>query len=142
VVFDRRLRTPAAARLFSTLDAGPVIIVTTAAAVGGHPERAQALTAAGATLLEGVGDLRQDLRALVPFEISTLLLEGGAVMHAAAWQAGVIDRVHVIVAPTALGEGGVRLFDGIDLKLSELIPVKVEMLGPDAWMEADVHGHR
>ena len=28
VVFDRRLRTPPAARLFSTLDAGPVIIVT------------------------------------------------------------------------------------------------------------------
>jgi len=142
VVFDRRLRTPATARLFSTLDAGPVIIVTTAAAVGGHPERARALKAAGATLIEGVGDLRQDLRALVPFEISTLLLEGGALMHAAAWQAGVIDRVHVIVAPTALGEGGVRLFDGIDLALSELIPVKVEMLGPDAWMEADVHGHR
>ena len=142
IVFDRRLRTPATARLFSTLDAGPVIIVTTAAAVGGHPERARALKAAGATLIEGVGDLRQDLRALVPFEISTLLLEGGALMHAAAWQAGVIDRVHVIVAPTALGEGGVRLFDGIDLALSELIPVKVEMLGPDAWMEADVHGHR
>ncbi|HUQ89034.1 MAG TPA: bifunctional diaminohydroxyphosphoribosylaminopyrimidine deaminase/5-amino-6-(5-phosphoribosylamino)uracil reductase RibD [Vicinamibacterales bacterium] len=142
VVFDRRLRTPATARLFSTLTAGPVIIVTTAAAVGGHPERAEALKAVGATLIEGVGDLRQDLCALVPFDISTLLLEGGAVMHAAAWQAGVVDRVHVIVAPTALGERGVRLFDGIDLALSELIPVKVEMLGPDAWMEADVHGHR
>jgi riboflavin biosynthesis pyrimidine reductase len=54
----------------------------------------------------------------------------------------VIDRVHVIVAPTALGESGVRFFDGIDVPLSELIPVRVEMLGPDAWMEADVHGHR
>ena len=43
VVFDRRLRTPATARLFSTLEAGPVIILTTAAATGGHPERAQAL---------------------------------------------------------------------------------------------------
>ena len=142
VVFDRRLRTPATARLLSTLDAGPVIILTTAAAVGGFPERAQSLKAAGATLIEGSGDLRADLRALVPFEISTLLLEGGAVMHAAAWTAAVIDRVHVIVAPTALGEGGVKFFDGIDVPLSELIPVRVEMLGPDAWMEADVHGHR
>jgi diaminohydroxyphosphoribosylaminopyrimidine deaminase/5-amino-6-(5-phosphoribosylamino)uracil reductase len=142
IVFDRRLRTPATARLFSTLDAGPVIILTTAAAAGGHPERVQALKAAGATLVEGAGELRTDLRALVPFEISTLLLEGGAVMHAAAWSAGVIDRVHVIVAPTALGEGGVKFFDGIDVPLSELIPVRVEMLGPDAWMEADVHGHR
>jgi diaminohydroxyphosphoribosylaminopyrimidine deaminase/5-amino-6-(5-phosphoribosylamino)uracil reductase len=142
VIFDRRLRTPATARIFSTLDAGPVIILTTAAAAGRHPDTARELTAAGATLIEGSGDLRADLRTLVPLDISTLLLEGGAGMHAAAWQAGVIDRVHVIVAPRELGEGGVKLFDGIDLPASALIPVNVEMLGPDAWMEADVHGHR
>ena len=142
VVFDRELRTPATARMFATLASGPVIIMTTSAATGRYPERTQALIAAGATIVEGSGDLRQDLRRLVRFDISTLLLEGGAVMHAAAWQAGVIDRVHVIVAPTALGEGGVKFFDGIDVPMSELIPVKVDRLGPDAWMEADVHGHR
>lgn len=142
VVFDRRLRTPATARLLSTLSAGPVIILTTAAAAGRHPERAEALRQAGATLIEGTGALADDLRALVPLSISTLLLEGGAVVHAAAWRAGLIDRVHVIVAPTALGEGGVKLFDGIDVPMSALIPVNVERLGPDAWMEADVHGHR
>ncbi|HEX6163921.1 MAG TPA: bifunctional diaminohydroxyphosphoribosylaminopyrimidine deaminase/5-amino-6-(5-phosphoribosylamino)uracil reductase RibD [Vicinamibacterales bacterium] len=142
VVFDRRLRTPATARLFSTLTAGPVIIMTTAAATSRYPERAHELTAAGATLIEGTGDLRRDLGLLLPFEISTLLLEGGAVLHAAAWQAKVIDRLHMIVAPTSVGDGGVKVFDGIDIPLSELIPVKVEMLGPDAWMEADVHGHR
>jgi diaminohydroxyphosphoribosylaminopyrimidine deaminase / 5-amino-6-(5-phosphoribosylamino)uracil reductase len=142
VVFDRRLRTPANARVFSTLDAGPVIIVTTAAAPSRNPQRASELKAAGATLVEGTGDLRRDLGLLLTFEISTLLLEGGAVLHAAAWQARVIDRVHLIVAPASLGEGGVRVFDGVDIPLSELIPVKVEKLGPDVWMEADVHGHR
>lgn len=142
VIFDRRLRTPATARVFSTLGAGPVIMMTTAAATGRHPDRAQELTAAGATLIEGSGDLAADLTALVRMNISTLLLEGGAVMHAAAWRAGLIDRVHVIVAPTALGEAGVKFFDGVDVPLSELLPVRVEMLGPDAWMEADVHGHR
>ena len=123
------------------MDAGPVIIVTTAAAPGRTPERAKELKAAGATLIEGTGDLRRDLELLLPFEISTLLLEGGAVLHAAAWHARVVDRVHLIVAPTSLGAAGVKVFDGIDIPLSELIPVKVEMLGPDAWMEADVHGH-
>ncbi len=93
-------------------------------------------------LVEGSGDLRADLRLLVDLEISTLLLEGGAVMHAAAWQAGVIDRLHVIVSPQALGAEGVQLFNGIELPASELVPVKVDMLGPDAWMEADVHRHR
>jgi diaminohydroxyphosphoribosylaminopyrimidine deaminase/5-amino-6-(5-phosphoribosylamino)uracil reductase len=142
VVFDRRLRTPPSARLLSTLSAGPVIILTTAAAAAAHPERAGALKRAGATLLEGSGILEEDLRALVSFDISALLLEGGAQMHAAAWRAGVIDRVHVVVAPTALGQGGVKFFDGIDLPMSALIPVTVEQLGPDRWMEADVHGHR
>jgi diaminohydroxyphosphoribosylaminopyrimidine deaminase/5-amino-6-(5-phosphoribosylamino)uracil reductase len=142
VVFDRRLRTPPTARLLSTLGAGPVIILTTAAAAAEHPERAGALKRAGATLIEGSRSLEEDLRALVPFDVSALLLEGGAEMHAAAWQAGVIDRVHVVVAPTALGQGGVKFFDGIEVPMSALIPVTVEQLGPDRWMEADVHGHR
>ena len=141
VVFDRRLRVSAQARLFSTLDAGPVIIMTTAAAIGRAPERAEALRRAGATLVEGAGTLPEDLRALVPFDISTLLIEGGAAIHAAAWRAGLIDRVHVIVTPKMLGEGGVQSFEGIVIPMSELVPIKVEQLGPDQWMEADVHGH-
>jgi diaminohydroxyphosphoribosylaminopyrimidine deaminase / 5-amino-6-(5-phosphoribosylamino)uracil reductase len=141
VIFDRRLRIPSTARVFSTLTAGPVIIVTTGDAVRKNPESARALISAGATLLEGAGDLQRDLRALLRFDISTLLLEGGAAMHAAAWRAGVIDRVHVIVAPAVLGEGGVKFFDGIDVPLSQLTPVRVDRLGPDTWMEADVHGH-
>jgi diaminohydroxyphosphoribosylaminopyrimidine deaminase/5-amino-6-(5-phosphoribosylamino)uracil reductase len=142
VIFDRRLRTPAAARVFSTRDRGPIIIVTTAAAIGRQPERAHSLEAAGATLFEGTGVLAADVRGLLSWDISTLLLEGGGAIHAAAWTAGVVDRVHVIVAPTVLGDRGVKFFDGLPVPLSQLIPVRVETLGPDAWMEADVHGHR
>ena len=71
-----------------------------------------------------------------------MVLEGGAVMHAAAWRSGLIDRVHLIVAPDALGDRGVKLFDGIDVPLSDLVPVRVDRIGPDTWMEADVYGHR
>jgi diaminohydroxyphosphoribosylaminopyrimidine deaminase/5-amino-6-(5-phosphoribosylamino)uracil reductase len=142
VIFDRRLRTPSTARIFSTLAAGPVIIVTTSAAPSRYPEQAAALTSAGAVLVEGSGEIRSDLRELVPFEISTLLLEGGAALHAAAWRAGVIDRVHIVVAPSTLGDGGVKAFDGMDVPMSELIPRRVDRLGPDTWMEADVHRHR
>ncbi len=142
VVFDRRLRTPPTARLFSTLDAGPVIIMTTAAAAARDRDRVAALEAGGATVVVGTGDLGIDVRALLAWDISTLLLEGGGVMHAAAWRAGIVDRVHVIVAPTVLGEQGARFFDGMPVPLSQLIPVRVETVGPDAWMESDVHGHR
>jgi diaminohydroxyphosphoribosylaminopyrimidine deaminase/5-amino-6-(5-phosphoribosylamino)uracil reductase len=142
VVFDRELRTPATARVFDTLDAGPVILMTTGAAASRYPEKTASLLTAGATVVQGSGDLRQDLRELVKFDISSLLLEGGAAMHAAAWRAGVIDRIHLVVAPTSLGDRGVKLFDGIDVPASALIPVRAEWLGPDEWMEADVHGHR
>ena len=142
VVFDRRLRVSPQARLFSTLEAGPVIILTTAAAAGSHPEKADALKRAGATLVEVPGNLQDDLRALLRFEISTLLLEGGAAIHAAAWRAGLIDRVHLIVTPKMLGEGGVPSFEGIVIPTSDLVPIRVEQLGPDQWMEADVHRHR
>jgi diaminohydroxyphosphoribosylaminopyrimidine deaminase / 5-amino-6-(5-phosphoribosylamino)uracil reductase len=142
VIFDRRLRTPATARLFSTRAAGPIIIVTTAAGIGRQPEHAHSLEVAGATLVAGTGDLAADVRGLLSWDISTLLLEGGGAIHAAAWTAGVVDRVHVIVAPTVLGDRGVKFFDGLPVPLSQLIPVRVETLGPDAWMEADVHGHR
>ena len=142
VIFDRRLRTPATARVFSTLASGPVIILTTGDAVAQDARAAASLRDAGAMLVEGTGDLLADLRALTGFEISTLLLEGGAAMHAAAWQAAVIDRLHVVVAATALGERGVPMFNGIEIPVSRLSPVRIDRLGPDMWMEADVHGHR
>ena len=141
VVFDRRLRVSPHAQLFSTLDAGPVIIVTTADAAGSQSEKVEALTRAGVTLVAGSGSLPDDLRALVRFDISTLLLEGGAALHAAAWRAGLIDRLHVIVTPKMLGEGGVPSFEGIVIPMSQLVPIRVEQLGPDRWMEADVYGH-
>ena len=51
VVFDSRLRTPPQARLLSTLDAGPVIIVSTRSRCERAPERVTALHAAGAEIL-------------------------------------------------------------------------------------------
>ena len=142
VVFDRRLRMPVGARILGTIEAGPILVMTTGAAVARNPERAAALRSAGAIVIEGQGDLGEDLRALAARDISTLLLEGGAALHAAAWRAGLVDRLHVVVAPTVLGEPGVRFFDGVPVPMSELVPYRVDTLGPDMWMEADVYGHR
>ena len=48
VVFDRQLRTPPSARLFSTLASGPVIISSTEAACADNPGKVRALAAVGA----------------------------------------------------------------------------------------------
>ena len=55
-----------------------------------------------------------------------------------AWQ--LIDAAGL--GPTALGERGVPMFNGIEIPVSRLSPVRIDRLGPDMWMEADVHGHR
>ena len=116
VIFDRRRRTPASARVFSTIKAGPVLVV------GSRGE-----------------DLQSVLRRLASEGVQSLLLEGGAQIHAAAWDAGLVDYVQLFVAPVALGPAGVPLFGGRPWSMSSLIDPKVELLGPDTLIEGYVH---
>ncbi len=140
LVFDRRLRTPPAARLFSTLDRGPVIIVTSADGIGADPARARALEAAGASLLVTSGDLTDALGRVRQRGVSTLLVEGGAGLHGALWDAGLVDSLHLAIAPVVLGDRGVPLMSGRPFPYAALELVRVEPRGNDTWIEADVHG--
>jgi diaminohydroxyphosphoribosylaminopyrimidine deaminase/5-amino-6-(5-phosphoribosylamino)uracil reductase len=116
VIFDRRRRTPSTARVFSTLADGPVLVV-------GSPGE----------------DLKSILRQLAREGIQSVLLEGGARVHAAAWDEDVVDYVQLYVTPVALGPEGVPLFGGRPWSLSSLIEPKVEVLGPDTLIEGYVH---
>jgi diaminohydroxyphosphoribosylaminopyrimidine deaminase / 5-amino-6-(5-phosphoribosylamino)uracil reductase len=138
VVFDRRLRTPPGARLFSTLADGPVIIVTSPEALAAAPPSRLALDKAGA-VVRPAADLRSGLAALLDWDVSTLLVEGGARLHAAFWEAGLVDRVHLLVAPIMLGAKAIPLFDGYRVPSSELDILTAEPRGADVWIEADVH---
>jgi diaminohydroxyphosphoribosylaminopyrimidine deaminase/5-amino-6-(5-phosphoribosylamino)uracil reductase len=140
VVFDRRLRTPPHARLFSTLSAGPVIILTTRDAAATKAPARSALEGAGANVitLDETG-LRHALRVLSALDVQSVLLEGGAAIHAAAWNEGVVDYVQLYVTPLALGVAGVPLFNGRPWPLSSLIDPRVEVLGPDTVIEGYVH---
>jgi diaminohydroxyphosphoribosylaminopyrimidine deaminase / 5-amino-6-(5-phosphoribosylamino)uracil reductase len=140
VVFDRRLRTTPHARLFSTLDAGPVIILTDRSIFDTCPGRLAELEGAGA-IVRAADTLAGALTLLLDWDISTLLVEGGAQLHAAFLEAGLTDRVHLIVSPQIIGDG-VRLFGGAAVGLSALERMTVEARGADTWIEADVHRHR
>ncbi|MCA1563615.1 MAG: bifunctional diaminohydroxyphosphoribosylaminopyrimidine deaminase/5-amino-6-(5-phosphoribosylamino)uracil reductase RibD, partial [Acidobacteria bacterium] len=97
VIFDTRLRTPPSARLLSTLAAGPVIIMSTRAAIGMAQERADALIAAGAIIAPlDSPELTDALERLAARGIASLLVEGGATLHAAFCRARLVDRVQVI----------------------------------------------
>lgn len=139
VVFDRRLRTPPSARLLSTGAAGPVIIMTTVQSAGSAGRAA--LEARGAQIVATDGSVRAALERLAAREISSVLLEGGATLFAAAWDEGVVDQVRLYVAPHVLG-GGVRFLEGRSFRAAALEEVRVEALGPDVMIEGYVHGAR
>jgi diaminohydroxyphosphoribosylaminopyrimidine deaminase/5-amino-6-(5-phosphoribosylamino)uracil reductase len=141
VVFDRRLRTPATARVLATLTAGPVIILTTRQAMQNHAARVDALERAGATVVGAAEEgLVPALRELALRDIQSLLIEGGAALHAAVWDAGVVDYVQMYVAPTALGPNGVPMMGGRDFTTAALVERRVDLLGPDVLIEGYVHG--
>lgn len=140
VLFDRRLRTPASARVLSTLDAGPVIIITTPETLGREPDRVRRLEQAGALIqpING-GSLRAALSRLAELQITSLLLEGGPTLQRAAWVGGLVDVVQLYVAPITIGPGGVPWLDAQTVSVAELAERRVVRCGRDMFMEGYVH---
>jgi diaminohydroxyphosphoribosylaminopyrimidine deaminase / 5-amino-6-(5-phosphoribosylamino)uracil reductase len=140
VVFDRRLRTPPEARLLTTRSLGPVIIMTTEAAAAAARGRTAALEAAGAQVVRlPEASVPLALGWLAAAEVQSLLLEGGGMLHAAAWDAGMIDQVLLLVAPRVLGPDGVPLFGGRVPATVALHDRRVEPCGRDVLIQGNVH---
>jgi diaminohydroxyphosphoribosylaminopyrimidine deaminase / 5-amino-6-(5-phosphoribosylamino)uracil reductase len=139
VIFDRQLHTPPDARVLSTLAAGPVIIMTTAASADRTDVRTR-LEARGAEVVVTDGTVKAALHTLASRGITSLLLEGGARMHVAAWDEGVVDFVRLYVTPHVIGAGGVRFLAGRRLPPAMLAERRIEPLGPDVLIEGYVHG--
>jgi len=140
VVFDRRLRTPPGARLFGTVSAGPIIVLTAATSGRDSGGSADELRRAGARI-EALEDMSVGaaLRRLGELGVTSVLLEGGAALSAAVWDAGMIDRVRLYIAPVPLGPAGVPLLDGRPLATADLLDRRVEPCGNDVLIEGDVH---
>ncbi|HZW72806.1 MAG TPA: bifunctional diaminohydroxyphosphoribosylaminopyrimidine deaminase/5-amino-6-(5-phosphoribosylamino)uracil reductase RibD, partial [Caldimonas sp.] len=142
VVFDRRLRTPPAAKVLSTRDAGPVIIVTTAD-VAACAELRTPLQDAGADVaVARDGTFRAALEQLARRDIGSLLLEGGAEVIASAWDEGLVDCVSLYVTPHVMGQDGVPLLPGREGVSAALADRIVQTLGPDVLIEGYVHRTR
>jgi diaminohydroxyphosphoribosylaminopyrimidine deaminase/5-amino-6-(5-phosphoribosylamino)uracil reductase len=139
VVFDRRLRTPPSARLLSTLTAGPVIIVTTAAGAEAQAARARELEAAGAEILIADEGISFALEALARRGVQSLVVEGGPLLHAAVWRAGLVDRVRVWITPLALGADGVEWLPSRLLAIGQLLDRQATCRGADVLVEGHVH---
>jgi diaminohydroxyphosphoribosylaminopyrimidine deaminase/5-amino-6-(5-phosphoribosylamino)uracil reductase len=135
-ILDRRLRTPPGARVFSTLDAGPVIIITSETAVASAPSRANILTARGARVVAladaGIGPA---LQVLWDAGVRALVVEGGAAVHRAALEAGVVDAVHLFIAPRRLGHGAVPWLGERRMAWEDLRDRRAKWMGADLFVE-------
>jgi diaminohydroxyphosphoribosylaminopyrimidine deaminase/5-amino-6-(5-phosphoribosylamino)uracil reductase len=135
VVFDRRLRTPPNAAIFSTLASGPVIVATDAHDAG-IADRAKALEAVGAVIARVAKPepfVPAVLRHLAARGVTSMIVEGGPTLHEAFLRAGVVDRVQLFVSPDVVGAGGVdwtSLPVGTIAALDDLhaVPVGVDVL--------------
>jgi len=138
-ILDRRLRTPSSARLFSTLDAGPVVVVTTADALEARAEAARRLRDAGATIVASDGSVPSALRTLADQRVISVLVEGGPRVHAAFAEAGMIDEVQVFVAQDLFLPDGLPFAPGPAMTLAALDRLEVEPIGNDVLVRGYVH---
>jgi diaminohydroxyphosphoribosylaminopyrimidine deaminase/5-amino-6-(5-phosphoribosylamino)uracil reductase len=138
--------------VFSTLDAGPVIIVTSAAAVAEYADRSSRLRSAGAQLQIHDAARRDDVRLAAAVErlaesgVTSLMLEGGPALHRAAWDEGIIDRVQIFVTPRPVGALGTPWLAPDVLRIAPLAEMTVEPIGEDVLIQgmvaANVHRPR
>ena len=139
VVLDRRLRTPPEARLLA--EPGPVLVYAAAAAAESD-ERASALRARGAEVVELAEPTPQAVLAdLAARGVQSVLVEGGGEVLAAFAAARLFDRVEVACAPLLVGgreapaplggAGPERLVDALQLD-----EIEVRRSRPDVLLGA------
>jgi diaminohydroxyphosphoribosylaminopyrimidine deaminase/5-amino-6-(5-phosphoribosylamino)uracil reductase len=138
-------RVPASARLFST-DA-PVLIATTAAAPEARVREWQS-TGAEVVVAERDVDGRVSLDAVVDAlgkrDVQGLLVEGGATLAWSFVRDRLVDRVVQYLAPSLIGgvaAPGILGGGGFAplLAAESLTFTRVDRIGPDLRVEADVH---
>lgn len=101
-------------RLAQTTADAPVLVVVEAGSSGAHA----ALASRGVELLEApAGASRGErlaalLDALGARGMTNVLIEGGAAVLGAAFDAGLVDEAHVFIAPRVLGGGGLPALAG------------------------------
>ncbi len=136
IVLDSRGRTPTNARVFNTDSLAKTVI----AVAPEHPaDKVNALTKAGAEIitvptLRGSLCMKSLMDILGKRGITSVLIEGGAEVNAAAITAGVVDKVMCFVAPKFIGgvnapgplggQGIARLVDAPHLQKLTVKPVQ------------------
>ncbi|HEY4941799.1 MAG TPA: bifunctional diaminohydroxyphosphoribosylaminopyrimidine deaminase/5-amino-6-(5-phosphoribosylamino)uracil reductase RibD [Rhizomicrobium sp.] len=113
VVLDTRLRLNEWSKLAASASQTPTLVFTTTAEGGAK------LMAAGVEVIRVARDARgrPDLAAMLTVlsarNVTRLLVEGGATVHAAFLDRGLADRLEIFTAPMTLGAAGHNAIDAL-----------------------------
>jgi diaminohydroxyphosphoribosylaminopyrimidine deaminase / 5-amino-6-(5-phosphoribosylamino)uracil reductase len=123
VVLDTRLRLDAWSKLVATAAVTPTLVFTTAAQGGAE------LRSAGVEIVTvgpdagGRPDLAAVLLELAERNVTRLLVEGGATVHAAFLDRALADRLEIFTAPITLGAAGHSAIDALAALTLEEAPL-------------------
>ena len=128
VIVDSRLRLPPASRVVKTAKDDVLVLCSFA-----EEKRKRELQDQGIRVEQvqvGVGDGRPDMKGIAQrlgtMEITSLLVEGGAMINGAALASGIVDKVFLYYAPKILGGmGSVPFATGVGFdRMSDAAHVK------------------
>lgn len=141
VIVDGRLRIPLDAAVLTKASAPGTLIAT----VASRGRKLKALQARGAAVLVAPGrdghvSLPRLLRALARRGVSSVLLEGGATLAAAALRARVVDRLMLFLAPKVIGADGLDMLGMLGVRALPSAPalriIRVDRIGDDLLVDA------
>jgi diaminohydroxyphosphoribosylaminopyrimidine deaminase / 5-amino-6-(5-phosphoribosylamino)uracil reductase len=108
-IVDSKLRMPTNSQLVATARETPTCVITT---LDASRAVAEALEDAGVSVIrvpataEGRCDMASALRELAAREVVSVLCEGGSELAGSLLAGGLVDEMHVFVAPVLLGPRG------------------------------------
>ncbi len=142
IIIDSTLRMPLKARLFKDTSSADVIVITTPKAAAAKikllAKKAQVWVAPIKTA--GV-DLGWAFKELAKAEIAAILIEGGPTLIGSALKSGLVDKMHIYIAPQIMGEG-LPSIRGLKVnRLAQTIKLKdtsIGKIGDDLFIEGYV----
>ena len=139
VVADSRGRVPATAKLFSTLEMGPVAIATLETMDLERWPSTQGLQFWMLPAGEGSSSvsLIEMMNSAQRAGVTSMMVEGGGQLAASFVHAGLVDRIEWFRAPMLLGGDGRPCLGALGLETLANAPafhrIAVRELGPDLW---------
>jgi diaminohydroxyphosphoribosylaminopyrimidine deaminase/5-amino-6-(5-phosphoribosylamino)uracil reductase len=145
VIVDTQLRTPLNAKVITQKSSAKTFIATLNRMPKGKFHK---LLDAGAEILTSRGtkgqiDLNYLMKMLTRFDVTSVLIEGGAEVNASALKSGIVDKVVMFIAPALMtGKDSLCSIGGFSPKklaqAIKLTDVKTRFIGQDLMIEGYV----